>query len=125
MFKQKRKILEHEIKNKLIRKTLCPIPSVKYPGVKIHENLNWHQYTNDLAAKLHRANVFLFKIRNYVNQKILRSIYFAIFDSHSTMLILYELKILMRFNKFLSYKKAIRIISFQHQNSHSSSFFYQ
>ena len=81
MFKQKRKTLEHEIKNKLNRKTLCPIPRVKYPGVKINEHLNWYQHKNDLAAKLHRANVFLFKIRNYVNQKILRSIYFAIFDS--------------------------------------------
>ena len=36
---------------------------------------------NDLAAKLNRANALLFKIRDYVNQKVLRFIYFAIFDS--------------------------------------------
>ena len=44
--------------------------------------MNWHHHINDLAAKLNRANALLFKIRNYVNQKVLRSIYFAIFDSH-------------------------------------------
>ena len=80
--KQKRKILDHKIKIKLNRKRLYPTPSVKYLGVKIDENLNWHHHINDLAAKLNRANALLFKIRNYVNQKVLRSIYFAIFDSH-------------------------------------------
>ena len=38
--------------------------------------------TNDLPAKLNRVNALLFKIRNYVDQKVLRSIYFASFDSH-------------------------------------------
>ena len=82
IFKQKRKILDHEIKIKLNRKRLYPTPSVKYLGVKIDENLNWHHHINDLAAKLNRANALLFKIRNYANQKVLRSIYFAIFASH-------------------------------------------
>ena len=82
IFKQKRKILDHEIKIKLNRKRLYPTPSVKYLGVKIDENLNWHHHINDLAAKLNKANALLFKIRNYANQKVLRSIYFAIFASH-------------------------------------------
>ena len=84
IFKQKRKILDQEIKIKLNRKRLYLTPSVKYLGVKIDENFNWHHHINDLAAKINRANALLFKIRNYVNQKekVLRSIYFAIFDSH-------------------------------------------
>ena len=40
ILKQKRKVLDHEIKIKLNRKRLHPIPSVKYLGVKIDENLN-------------------------------------------------------------------------------------
>ena len=48
-FKRKRKILNHEIKIKLNRKRLYPTPSVKYIGVKIDENLNWHHHINDLA----------------------------------------------------------------------------
>ena len=79
IFKQKRKMLDREIK--LNRKRLYPTPSVKHLGVKIDENLNWNHLINDLAAKLNGASALLFKIRN-VNQKVLRSIYFAIFDSH-------------------------------------------
>ena len=55
---------------------------MKYLGVKIDENLNWHHNKHNQAAKLNRANALLFKIRNYINQKVLRSIQFAIFDSH-------------------------------------------
>ena len=76
IFKQKRKILDHETKIKSNRKRLYATPSVKYLGVKIDENLNWHHHINDLAAKLKTANALLFIIRNYVNQKVLRSIYF-------------------------------------------------
>ena len=55
---------------------------VKYLGVTIDENLNYHHHINDLAAKLKKINALLFKIRNCVNEKILRSVYFTIFDSH-------------------------------------------
>ena len=85
IIKQKRKIVDHEIKIKLNKKRLYPTPSVTYLGAKIDENLNWHHHINDLAAaaKLNSANALLFKIKSYVNQKVLRrSIYFAIFASH-------------------------------------------
>ena len=52
------------IKIKLNRRRLYPAASVKYLGVKIDENFNWHHQINDLAAKLNRANALLFKIRN-------------------------------------------------------------
>ena len=54
---------------------------VKYLGVKINENLNYH-HINDLATKLKKINTLLITIRNCVNEKILRSVYFTIFDSH-------------------------------------------
>ena len=37
---------------------------------------------NDLSIKLNRANALLLKIRKCVSLKILRFIYFAIFDSY-------------------------------------------
>lgn len=55
---------------------------VKYLGVKIDENLNYNHHIYDLAAKLKKINALLFKIRNRVNQKILRSVYLTVFDSH-------------------------------------------
>ena len=65
----------------LILKTY-PKPSVKYLGVKIDENLNCDYHINDLAAKLNGANALVFKIRGYVNRKVLRSISYVTFDSH-------------------------------------------
>ena len=82
IFKHQRKKLDSPIKIKLNRKRLYPSKSIKYLGIKIDENLNWKQHIRDIAIKLNRANALLFTIRKYVNKHILRTIYFAIFDSH-------------------------------------------
>ena len=68
-------------KIKLCGKRLYPTESIKYLGVKIDANLTWQHHVSDLSIKLNRANALLLKIRRYVSPKILRSIYFAIFDS--------------------------------------------
>ena len=82
IFKHQKKKLDSPIKIKLSRKRLYPSKSVKYLGIKIDENLNWKQHIHDIAIKLNRANALLSIIRNYVNKLTLRTIYFAIFDSH-------------------------------------------
>ena len=82
IFKHQRKKLDSPIKIKLSRKRLYPSKSVKYLGIKIDENLNWKQHIHDITIKLNRANALLSIIRNYVNKHTLRTIYFAIFDSH-------------------------------------------
>ena len=55
--------------------------SVKYRGIKIDENLNWKS-KHGLSINLNRAGPLLFRIRNYVNRHILRTIYIAIFVTH-------------------------------------------
>ena len=82
IFKSKQTKLEGDLKIKLCGKRLYPTESVKYLGVKIDTNLSWQYHVNDLSIKLNRANAFLSKIRKFVSLKILRSIYFAIFDSY-------------------------------------------
>ena len=82
IFKSKEKKLEGDLKIKLCDKRLYPTESVKYLGVKIDANLTWQHHVNDLSTKLNRASALLFKMRKYVSLKILRSIYFAIFDSY-------------------------------------------
>ena len=82
IFKHKNKKLQCPIKIKLSRKRLYPSKSVKYLGVKIDQNLNWKDQTNDIIANLNRANALLDKIRNYVSFDTLKVIYLAIFDSH-------------------------------------------
>ena len=82
IFKHQRKKLDKPIKIKFNHKGLYPSKSVKYLGIKIYENLNWKQHIHVIAIKLNRADALLFTTRNYVNKHILRTIYFAIFDSH-------------------------------------------
>ena len=82
IFKSKQKKFEGDFKIKLCRKRLYPTESVKYLGVKIDTNLSWQYHINDLSIKLNRANAVLSEARKYVSLKILRSIYFAIFDSY-------------------------------------------
>ena len=82
IFKSKRKKFEGDSKIKLCGKRLYPTESIKYLGVKIDTNLSWQYHVNDLSINLNRANAILFKMRKYVSLKILRSIYFAIFDSY-------------------------------------------
>ena len=61
---------------------LYPTKSGKYLVIKIAENLTWVDYIIDNGIKLNRANSMLFKVREFVNNKILKSIYYAIFDCH-------------------------------------------
>ena len=66
---------------KLCRKILNRTNYVRYLGMKIDENLNWKSHIDDFASKLNRANSLLSKLRYFVSSEILRSVYFAIFQS--------------------------------------------
>ena len=82
IFKSKQKKFEGDLKMKLCGKRLYPAENVKYLCVKIATNLNWEHHVNDFSIKLNRASALFFKMRKYVSLKILRFIYFAIFDSY-------------------------------------------
>ena len=81
---------------------------------------------NDLSVKLTIANALLFKIRKYVSPKILRSISFAIFESH-----LFYCSIVWAQNFrtiqwiAILQKKAVRIINLQPRYFHTSPLFKQ
>ena len=117
------------LKIKLCGKRLYPTESVKYLGVKIDGKLTWQHHVNDLSIKLNRANSLLFKIRKYVSRKILRSIYFAIFDSHLSYCCLVWAQNLNKKSSIkqilILQKKAVRIFDFQPRNSHTSPLFKQ
>ena len=124
IFKHQRKKLDSPIKIKLSRKRLYPSKSVKYLGIKIDENLNWKQHIHDIAIKLNRANALLSIIRNYVNKLTLRTIYFAIFDSHinyANLIWGQNLHALSRI--IILQKKVLRIMNFRSRDSHSSPLF--
>ena len=50
--------------------------------VKIDAKCSWQYHVNDCSSKLNIANVFLNKMRKCVSLKILRFMFFSIFDSY-------------------------------------------
>ena len=123
IFKSKHKKFEGDLKIKLCGKRLYPTESVKYLGVKIDTNLSWQYHVNDLSIKLNRANALLFKMRKHVSIKILRSIYFAIFNSYLCYCCLVWAQNCSTIQLIIIFKKAIRIINFQQRNFHTSPLF--
>ena len=55
---------------------------MRYVGVKIDSKLNWRSHVNAMATKLNRANSMLYKVRDFVNANILKSICYALFESY-------------------------------------------
>ena len=82
LFKPKMKKLDFDLKLKLNGKRLYPTKSVKHLGFKIDKNLTWIDHINNIVIKLNAVNAILHKVREFVNIKILNSIYYAIFDCH-------------------------------------------
>ena len=115
IFKSKRKQLDDEIKLKLSHKRLFPTDSVKYLGVKIGGNFSWKSHIDYLSVKLNRANALLFKIRNFVNSSILRTIYFAIFESHLNYCCLAWSQNCNAINRLvILQKKLLELLNFRH-----------
>ena len=82
LFEPIKKPLDCQVKLTLAGKRLYQTSSVKYLGIKIDQYLNWQDHINNIAIKLNKANAMLYKVREFVNDKTLISIYHAIFDSH-------------------------------------------
>ena len=76
LFKPKMKNLDFNLKLKLNGKRLYPTKSVKYLGIKIDENLTWIDQDLGLILLLILTKLMLCYF------KILKSIYYAIFDCH-------------------------------------------
>ena len=55
---------------------------VKYLGIYLDQYLDWSPHVNHLSHKLVKANAMLCKLRHYVNEATIKSIYYAIFHSH-------------------------------------------
>ena len=126
IFKSKQKKFEGDLKIKSCGKGLYPTESVKYLSLKIDTNHSWKYHVNDLSIKLNRANALLFKMREYVSLKILRSINVAIFNSYLSYCCLVWAQNCNTIQQtVILQKKAARIINFQPRNSHSSPLFKQ
>ena len=76
--------MEFDLKLKLNGKRLYTTKPVKYLGIKTDDQLTWLDHIIDTAIRLNRASPMLFKVREFVNVKILKSNFYPIFDCHLT-----------------------------------------
>ena len=121
IFKPKHKKLDFEFKIKSNGKKLFQTNSVKYLGIKIDKQLNWREHINEVAIKLNRANAMLYKVREFVSTDTLRSIYYAIFDSHlnyGNLVWGQNTNAIKRLT--ILQKKALRLMNFKPRNFHTS-----
>ena len=80
----------------------------------------------DIAIKLNKANAMLYKIREYVNDDILKSVYYALFESHINYASIVWGQNICSINcLYILQKKALRIIHHEQRNTHSSTLFYK
>ena len=82
LFTSSKKQVDCDLKIKLNGKRLYETDSVKYLGIQIDQRLTGKQQINHVALKLNKANAMLSKLRYVFDIKTLRSVYYAIFESH-------------------------------------------
>ena len=82
LFTSSKKQRDCDLKIRLNGKRLFETDSVRYLGIQIDKRLTWKQQINHVALKLDKANAMLSKLRHVLDIKTLRSVYYAIFESH-------------------------------------------
>ena len=116
IFRHPNKDINYDLNVKIEGKKLFPSKYVKYLGILIDEHLNWSYHVDLIVPKLNRAIGMLSKIRHYVSESTLRSIYFGIFSS----VLNYGSQIFGQFhNKHINrlirlQDRAVRVINFAH-----------
>ena len=99
----------------------------KYLGIIIDKFLNWKSHCNVLRTKLRRSIGLLSMLRSFFSENLLRTVYFAIFDSY----LCYGRQVWGQ-NKNASTKqiasiqdKALRIISFKDRSAPTGPLHYE
>lgn len=125
IFRPPSKSLENRVVLTLAGKKIFESRKVKYLGIILDDCLNWKIHINELCKKLSRTVGMLFKIRHQCNKRVLRSLYFSLFESHlSYALPVWGSAIQAHMQKlFILQKKAIRAISFSDFRAHTSPLF--
>ena len=61
---------------------LTGLQSIKYLGILIDSTLSWKDHITNLSKKLSRSIGIMYKLRPFVNLKIMKNVYHALFYSH-------------------------------------------
>ena len=82
LFRSKNKQINKKLNFRISGQKIKIFSRTKYLGIILDENLTFGPHLDNLKLKLNRGNCLLSKIRYYVQAGLLRTIYYALFDSH-------------------------------------------
>ena len=67
---------------KIHKKAITEKQSIKYLGILIDSTLSWKDHITHLPKKLSRSIGILYKLRPFVNLKMMKNVYHVLFYSH-------------------------------------------
>ena len=82
LFRSKHKNITKNMNFRISGQKINIICKTKYLGLILDEHLTFKYHLENLKLKLNRANCLLSKIRYFVKFPLLRTIYYALFDTH-------------------------------------------
>ena len=107
------KTLHHKVTLKINNKAIMQKDYIKYLGVIIDCHLNWKQHILNISKKISRSIGVMYKLREFMNTKMLKNIYYSLIYSH----LVYAIQVWgsacdTELNKILILqKKAVRMIT--------------
>ena len=109
------RIILKDITIRINEQILVEVTNAKYLGVYIDNKLHWDVHINDMRLRMSKGISILAKIRHYVPNSVLRSLYFTFINSHTNYNLLnWGTAPSANLEKISSKtRKAIRIISFK------------
>ena len=82
IFRSQKKQIDRNLNFQLSGQKIEPKHHIKYLGVILDEHLSFNEHMNTPKQKLNKAKGVLAKLRYYVSANTLKTIYYALFDSH-------------------------------------------
>ena len=82
IFKSRNKTITKYLNFRISGQKIQPTSQVKYLGATLQDDLHWATHLGNLRKKLSHSIGLLSKIRHYVPKHLLRTLYYALFNSH-------------------------------------------
>ena len=124
LFRSKTKTVLYHMKLKLDDHILKFSSKVKYLGILLDEFLIWNFQFDTLASKLSRTNGILAKLRHFVPETLLKTLYYALFHSHiSYANIVWGQALTQNSRIGKLQKKCVRILTFSDFNAETFQLF--
>ena len=82
IFHSTKRMKNHNVTLKLDKKAISEQTYIKYLGVLIDSHLNWKHHIVNISKKISRGIGVMYRIRNYVNLNVLKSIYYSLIYSN-------------------------------------------